>query len=321
MPGSSFIIRMNMVKLRRPDAPSREPDKDFRGGANEDLAGETVPAPDGSATLDAEVLELAAGVAGLDTGTVSDAPDKVVLPPDVPASEKDRRRERRLVEAACRGESSAIEALYRTHFDTIFRYVLLRLGSPSVAEDVTSQVFLGMVKGLGRYRDEGKPFVAWLYGIAQRQIAFFQRGQSRSPNPVDLDAAAELAAQSAGPDATAEQRELRAGIARALNRVPEGQREVIMLRYILSLSLAETAAVVGRYGRGGQATPAAGLGDAPGHPGRGRRASPVTGLRSAALATSRHAAVRPGSAALGWRHRPRVKDRCSLRTPRGIQLR
>ena len=63
---------------------------------------------------------------------------------------------------------------------------------------------------------------------------------------MDLDAAAELAAQSAGPDATAEQRELRAGIARALNKVPEGQREVIMLRYILSLSVAETAAVVGR---------------------------------------------------------------------------
>ncbi len=111
---------------------------------------------------------------------------------------------------------------------------------------LTSQVFLGMVKGLGRYRDEGKPFVAWLYGIAQKQIAFFQRGQSRSPSPVDLDAAAELAAQSSGPDATAEQRELRAGIARALGKVPEGQREVIMLRYILSLSLAETAAVQAR---------------------------------------------------------------------------
>ncbi len=35
-------------------------------------------------------------------------------------------------------------------------------------------------------------------------------------------------------------------IARALDKVPDGQREVIMLRYILSLSVAETAAVVGR---------------------------------------------------------------------------
>jgi RNA polymerase sigma-70 factor (ECF subfamily) len=168
------------------------------------------------------------------------------LLPDVQVSERDRRREQRLVEAACRGESSAVEALYRGHYDTIYRYVLLRLGSPSAAEDVTSQVFLGMVRGLGRYRNDGKPFVAWLYGIAQRQIAFFYRGQSRVPPNVDLDAALELAAQSAGPHATAEQRELRADLARALAQVSEGQREVLMLRYLLSLSVAETAAVVGR---------------------------------------------------------------------------
>jgi RNA polymerase sigma-70 factor, ECF subfamily len=271
---------MNMVKLRRSDAPPLESTSDSRGGANQNLPGEVVPASDGSTILDSEVIELAVGAAGLETGRMDaafdeapDAPTSGVAAPDgaalrvttldgadpdgaiaddilfVPGgqtSEKDRRREHRLVEAACRGENSAIEALYRTHFDTIFRYVLLRLGSPSAAEDITSLVFLGMVKGLGRYRDEGKPFIAWLYGIAQKQIAFFQRGQSRAPSPVDLDAATELAAQGAGPDATAERRELRAGIARALNKVPEGQREVIMLRYILSLSLAETAAAVGR---------------------------------------------------------------------------
>ncbi|MGI5940492.1 MAG: RNA polymerase sigma factor [Thermoleophilia bacterium] len=160
--------------------------------------------------------------------------------------ERDRRHEQRLVEAACSGDESAVEALYRTHFDTIYRYVLLRLGSPTTAEDVTSQVFLGMVRGLGRYRDEGKPFVAWLYGIAQKQIAFHLRGQSRAPDRVDLDSIVEPAAESAGPHATAEQRELRGAIARALADVSEGQREVLMMRYILSLSLAETAAVMGR---------------------------------------------------------------------------
>jgi len=168
------------------------------------------------------------------------------LLPDVEASDRERRREQRLVEAARRGEESAVEALYRTHFDVIYRYVFLRLGSPAAAEDVTSQVFLGMLKGLGRYQDQGKPFVAWLYGIAQKQIAFFQRSQGRAPDPVDLDAASELVAESAGPDSTAEERELRVAIARALGKVPEGQREVIMLRYILSLSVAETAAIVGR---------------------------------------------------------------------------
>jgi RNA polymerase sigma-70 factor (ECF subfamily) len=179
-------------------------------------------------------------------GPVSAGPASETILGDADVSEQDWRRERRLVEAACRGEKSAIEALYRTHYDTIYRYVLLRLGSPTAAEDVVSQVFLGMVRGLGRYRDEGKPFAAWLYGIAQKQIAFFQRRQGRAPSSVELDTAAELIATSAGPHATAEQRELRVSIAQALSEVPEGQREVILLRYILSLSLAETAAIVGR---------------------------------------------------------------------------
>jgi RNA polymerase sigma-70 factor (ECF subfamily) len=167
-------------------------------------------------------------------------------PADAKIDEREQRRERRLVEAACRGEESAVEALYRTHFDAVYRYVLLRLGSPSAAEDVTSQVFLGMIRGLGRYRDEGKPFLAWLYSMARKQVAFFQRTQSRTPTHWDLDAVAELAEQTAGPHATAAERETRAAIARALTRVPEGQREVILLRYVLSMSLADTAAVVGR---------------------------------------------------------------------------
>jgi hypothetical protein len=167
-----------MAKPRRPHLFSGTPDPDSASDAHLDLYGEiALPAPGGAAP--------------------NGGRDFVSLLPDVQASEHDRRRERRLVEAACRGEESAIEALYRTHYDTIYRYVILRVGSPSAAEDVTSQVFLGMVRGLGRYRDEGKPFVAWLYGIAQKQIAFFQRSQGRSPSPVDLDAAAELMARGA----------------------------------------------------------------------------------------------------------------------------
>ncbi len=199
--------------------------------------------------MSAEALSIDVAMDGGVRGDASDDGAGVEFPalrPDVQVHERARRRGRRLVEAACRGEASAVEALYRSHYDTIYRYVLLRLGSPSAAEDVTSQVFMGMLRGLGRYRDEGRPFLAWLYGIAQKQIALFYRGQSRMPTNVDLDAAAELAAQTAGPHAAAEQRELRADLARALGQVPEGQREVLMLRYILSMSLAETAAIVGR---------------------------------------------------------------------------
>ena len=232
-------MKADMVRLRRSDAPSEVQASDSLGGAYAGLSGD-------SALTEAMALSPTDAGEITENGVGAEGPTFTDLLPDVQVPERERKREQRLVEAACRGEESAIEALYRTHFDAIYRYILLRLGSPSAAEDVTSQVFLGMVRGLGRYCDEGKPFVAWLYGIAQKQIAFFLRGQSRAPRRVDLDDVVELAAQTAGPHAAAEQQELRGAVAQALAKLPDGQREVLMLRYILSLSLAETASVVGR---------------------------------------------------------------------------
>ncbi len=228
-----------MAIFHRSDSRAGKPQPDIEPDARAIAAADGV-LPAGGAAPAGSVLP-AGGVSAVASGLAS-----VDLLLDAPVSDRDLRRERRLVEAACCGDESAIEALYRAHYDAIYRYVFLRLGSPSAAEDVTSQVFLGMCRGLGRYQDQGKPFVAWLYGIAQKQIAFFRRGQSRAPSPVDLDAAAELAADSAGPHATAEQREARVPLMRALGEIPDGPREVIMLRYILSLSVAETAALVGR---------------------------------------------------------------------------
>jgi len=167
-------------------------------------------------------------------------------PGNPPNAVSGRERETALVRAACSGDGSAIEALYRAHYDTIYRYALFRVRSPLLAEDVASQVFLGMCRGLPTYRDEGKPFVAWLYGIAQKQVALHQRSQHRRPSPVDLDAAQELIADTAGPEATAEERERRLVLAQAIRLLPESQREVILLRYALALSLSETAAATGR---------------------------------------------------------------------------
>lgn len=169
--------------------------------------------------------------------------------PAEPGSEQpgiDLEQERRIVEAARDGDESAIEALYRTYYSTIYRYAFFRVGSATTAEDVTSQVFLGMVRHLPRFAWKDKPFVAWLYAIAQKQVAQHHRSAGRAMPLVGLDEAEDLIADTAGPEATAQERERRLQLAGALRMLPESQREVVLLRHVLSLSLAETAAVVGK---------------------------------------------------------------------------
>ena len=55
-----------------------------------------------------------------------------------------------------------------------------------------------------------------------------------------------MISDTAGPHATAVERERRLRLAQALDQLPDSQREVVLLRYVLSLSLAETAAAIER---------------------------------------------------------------------------
>jgi RNA polymerase sigma-70 factor, ECF subfamily len=124
--------------------------------------------------------------------------------------------------------------------------VLYRVGSLSAAEDVSSKVFLGMVHGLPRFEWQGRPFIAWLYAIAQKQLAHHFRSEAKSPAALELKAAESMVADTLGPHGSAEERERRVRLSRALRMLPESQREVVLLRHVLQLSLAETAAATGR---------------------------------------------------------------------------
>jgi len=150
------------------------------------------------------------------------------------------------VEAARLGEEAAVEALYRTYYDRVYRYVLVRVGSVAAAEDLTSQVFLGMLRGLPRFEWRDTPFAAWLYGIAQKQLAHHFRGRSRTPPALELEAAEETVADTAGPEAGLEERDRRVLLVQALRMLPDSQREVLLLRHVQAFSLAETASATGR---------------------------------------------------------------------------
>ena len=146
-----------------------------------------------------------------------------------------------LVEAS-RRDPAAFAALYRRYVTSIYRYVYSRVGGRSAAEDLTSQVFIEALEGLGRYREQGN-FAAWLFTIARRRVAdHFRR---RRP---DLLLDEEL-------DGTAGAESLLAGMVReeALQRLAalvsdlgEHQQELLRLRFAGGLTYGQIGAVVGR---------------------------------------------------------------------------
>ena len=76
-----------------------------------------------------------------------------------------------------KSNEQALTVLYRRHIDRIAHYVARHIKSKHDAEDVTSQVFVAMVRGLPKWKEKQVPFVAWLYRLATNAIYSWMRRQ------------------------------------------------------------------------------------------------------------------------------------------------
>lgn len=148
-----------------------------------------------------------------------------------------------LVARAVAGDRAALEAVLRIVRPLVVRYCAARLGRGGEVDDVAQEVCLAVLGALPRYRDQGRPFLAFVYAIAAHKVVDAWRGAGRRPEPTD--ASEDRADPDDGPEMLALRREGRPGLARLIDGLPEGQREVLRLRVVVGLSAAETADAVG----------------------------------------------------------------------------
>lgn len=153
-----------------------------------------------------------------------------------------------LVQRAIDGETRAAGELIASIRPKILAYCRARLGRQAgrydTAEDVAQNACLAVLSALPRYRDMGKPFMAFVYGIAAHKVADAKRGESRLPY-LTGDEFPDHADEGPGPEETA----LRVSEARRarqlIERLPGRQRELLLLRVAMGLSAEETGKVLG----------------------------------------------------------------------------
>jgi RNA polymerase sigma-70 factor, ECF subfamily len=147
---------------------------------------------------------------------------------------------RRLVARAQRGERAALEALYVGHVDRIYAYLAATVGNRHDAEDLTVQTFLRMLESIGRFEQRSTPFEAWLFRIARNlAVDHFRRVRrveptATPPDPPPAPSAEELALSKLD----------HRGLLVHLRTLPRPQRQVLGLKFLLSLSNAEAAAAL-----------------------------------------------------------------------------
>jgi RNA polymerase sigma-70 factor, ECF subfamily len=154
---------------------------------------------------------------------------------------RSRERDDELALAA-RHDSAAFGLLYQRHRLAVFRYLRTRTGTEDDAAELTAVAFERALAAMPRYRSAGGGFLAWVVRIARN--AAIDAGRRSSTVPIDADvpeARTEMA-----PEASVLAKEARVSLIASVNRLPDIQREAIVLRFAARLTAREIGEVLGK---------------------------------------------------------------------------
>ena len=146
-----------------------------------------------------------------------------------------------LATLACANKLAFAE-LYRRHLDRVYRYLLVRVGNPHDAEDLTAQTFMQAMQRITQFRGQGE-FTAWLLSIARNKANDYFRGRHETASLEDLPGLSD--AQPALDDAVAERLQW-VQVAQALRAIAPDRAEALVLRIFGELSMAEVGRVLGK---------------------------------------------------------------------------
>jgi len=151
------------------------------------------------------------------------------------------------VAAAVKGDRTAAARVLELVRPGVVRYCRSRVGGTEranlSADDVAQEVLIAVLSALPGYRDQGRPFMAFVYGIASHKVADAHRGAAR--NRADaVEHLPEVLSTDGGPEDRALEGEVSRAVWELLGTLPEKQREILRLRVIVGLSAEETAEAV-----------------------------------------------------------------------------
>jgi RNA polymerase sigma-70 factor, ECF subfamily len=153
-----------------------------------------------------------------------------------------------VVAEAVAGNRDALREVLETIRPIVVRYCRARIGSTErsglSADDIAQEVCLAAITALPRYKDQGRPFLAFVYGIAAHKVADAHRAAGRNrADPTDM--VPERFSTEAGPEQLVLEAESSARMTNLLAVLPEKQREILILRVVVGMSAEETAEAVG----------------------------------------------------------------------------
>jgi RNA polymerase sigma-70 factor (ECF subfamily) len=205
-------------------------------GGVADAPGEAAPDPNGTSPAKGNGLKIATEVSGVGSGRPQGEPQT-----NGPAAVADET----LVQRLRGGDLPAGEVLVRRHYEALMRY-LQRLAGAQVAEELHQQTWVSVLDHIDRFdpATAGGGFKAWLFRIATNKANDHWRSRGResvAKEGLKLITDEELP-DAARPMESSEQEEK---LRKAIDLLPENQRQVLVLRYYGNLKFVDIAEILG----------------------------------------------------------------------------
>lgn len=134
----------------------------------------------------------------------------------------------------------AYEALYRKYYHAVLRFARSRVRSEADAADITQLVFISALTSIGRYKDQGHAYSAWLFRITLNEITSQARKNTRlRAMHAGYSEVADLLSDVSSPSVTQQD------LGNALNALKEPDRQLVELRYFEQIKLKDIAVLMG----------------------------------------------------------------------------
>jgi RNA polymerase sigma factor (sigma-70 family) len=150
-----------------------------------------------------------------------------------------------LMLAYAAGDVRAFEQLYARHRGPLYRFLLRQLRDGALADELFQDVWQRVIGARASWQPEAR-FATWLYRIAHNRLNDHWRAlRHRPPAPEDADARTERVEDPDTPERQLSAFESRRELQRALDALPDEQREVLLLRLEQELTLEEIGQITG----------------------------------------------------------------------------
>lgn len=155
--------------------------------------------------------------------------------------------ENRIIAKAKAGDREALNELVTSHWAYIYRLALAKTGNPDDAQEIAQDTFVKALAALPRYKETNATFKTYLSRIALNLIIDYYRKRGRAPQVVDITEYTEpIVDKSISPDQAVVHAERQEEVAKMLALLPEEQRQVVELRIVQGVAVADTARIMGK---------------------------------------------------------------------------